>query len=106
MSIKTGIMGLTELKEHRMPYKDLREFMDVLAKRGELKTCTKEVETKIEIAKVIDKAAKVGGPAIIFRNVKGFKTAVVAGLYSTIERNFLAIEANKYDGFRKLDQGM
>jgi 4-hydroxy-3-polyprenylbenzoate decarboxylase len=89
-----------------MPYKDLREFMDVLAKRGELKSCQKKVDTKIEIAKVTDKSTKVGGPAILFKNVKGFKTPVVSGLYSTIDRNFLAIDSNKYDGFRKLDQGV
>ena len=89
-----------------MPYKDLREFMDFLAKRGELKICQKEVDTKIEIAKITDKSSKVEGPAILFKNVKGFKTPVVSGLYGTIERNFLAIDSNKYDGFKKLDLGI
>jgi UbiD family decarboxylase len=89
-----------------MPYRDLREFMDVLAKNGELKTCSREVDTKIEIAKITDKSTKTGGPAIFFNNVKGFKTPVVTGLYATLERNFLAIDSTKYDGFKKLDQGI
>jgi 2,5-furandicarboxylate decarboxylase 1 len=89
-----------------MPYNDLREFMDVLAKRGELKVCHKEVDAKYEIAKVTDKSSKTGGPAILFKNVRGFKTPVVTGLYSTLERNFLAIDSTKYNGFRKLDHGI
>ena len=36
-----------------MPYKDLREFVDFLNKKGELKVCQKQVDTKIEIANSI-----------------------------------------------------
>lgn len=89
-----------------MPYRDMREYMDFLAKRGELKVCEKEVDSKIEIAKVTDKSSKVDGPAILFKKVKGFNTPVVTGLYGTVDRAFLAIDSNKYDGFKKLDQGM
>jgi UbiD family decarboxylase len=89
-----------------MPYKDMRQFMDFLANKGELKSCQSEVDTKIEIAKVTDKSSKAGGPAILFKNVKGFGTPVVSGLYSTLDRNFWAIDSNKYDGFKKLDLGI
>ena len=89
-----------------MPYKDLREFLDLLVKRGELKVCQKEVDTKIEIAKVTDKSSKVGGPAILFTNVKGFETHVVTGLFGTLDRSFLMIESTKHDGFKKLARGL
>ena len=89
-----------------MPYKDLREFLDFLRQKGELKVCQKEVDTRIEIAKVTDKSSKVGGPAILFNNVKGFKTPVVTGLFGTVDRSFLAIDSNKYDGFKKLARGL
>ena len=89
-----------------MPYKDLREFLDFLRQRGELKDCQKEVDTRIEIAKVTDKSSKVGGPAILFNNVKGFKTPVVTGLFGTLDRSFLAIDSNKYDGFKKTARGL
>ena len=49
-----------------MPYKDLREFLDFLEEKGELMTCSREVDTKVEIAKVTDKSSKTGGPAILF----------------------------------------
>ncbi len=89
-----------------MPYKDLREFLDFLSKKGELKVCQKEVDTKIEIAKVTDKSSKVGGPAILFNNVKGFKTPVVTGLFGTVDRSFLSIDSNKYDGFKKMARAL
>jgi len=89
-----------------MPYKDLRDFLDFLSKRGELKVCQKEVDTKIEIAKVTDKSSKVEGPAILFKNVKGFETPVVTGLFGTLDRSFLAIDSNKYDGFKKMAKGL
>ena len=89
-----------------MPYKDLREFVDFLNKKGELRVCQKQVDTKIEIARVVDKSSKVGGPAILFKNVKGFETPVVAGLFGTMDRSFTAIDSNKYDAFKKMAQGL
>ena len=89
-----------------MPYQDLREFLDFLRERGELKVCHKEVDTKIEIAKVTDKSSKAEGPAILFDNVKGFETQVVTGLFGTVDRSFLTIDSNKYDGFKKLAEGL
>jgi len=32
-----------------MPYRDLREFLDFLRGKGELKTCDREVDNRIEI---------------------------------------------------------
>ncbi len=89
-----------------MPYKDLREFLDFLRNRGELKICDREVDTRIEIAKVTDKSSKTGGPAILFTNVKGFQTNVVTGLFGTIDRGFLMIDSTKYDGYKKMARGL
>ena len=89
-----------------MPFKDMREFLDLLRSKGELKVCQREVDTRIEIAKVTDKSTKVQGPSILFNHVKGFKTPVVTGLFGTIDRSFLMIEATKYDGFRKLAKAL
>ena len=53
-----------------MPYKDLKEFLEFFENIGELKTCKREVDVKIEIAKITHKSSKVNGPAILFSNVK------------------------------------
>ncbi|MFC1972003.1 UbiD family decarboxylase [Chloroflexota bacterium] len=89
-----------------MPYHDLREFLDLLRDRGELKVCKKKVDRYVEIAKVTDRSAKMGGPAIIFENVKGFKPPVVTGLFSTLERSFQAIESNRYEAPKKMLRGL
>lgn len=89
-----------------MPFRDIREFMEFLRQRGELKVCKREVDPYIELAKVTDKATKVKGPAILFTNVKGFKTPVITGLFNTIDRAFLTIDSSKYDGFRKMARGL
>jgi len=94
------------LGEVNMAFKDFRDFLDQLTQRGELKVCRREVDTRIEIAKVTDKSTKVQGPAILFTRVKGFETPVVTGLFGTIDRSFLLIESNKYDGFKKLAKGL
>lgn len=89
-----------------MPYKDLREYIEFLRRKGELKVCDRPVDTRIEIAKVTDKSAKTGGPAILFNRVKGFDAPVVTGLFGTVDRSFLAIDTNKYDGFKKMAKGI
>jgi 2,5-furandicarboxylate decarboxylase 1 len=89
-----------------MPYKDLREFLDFLETKGELKTCSREVNTKVEIAKVTDKSSKTGGPAILFNNVKGCDHPVVTALFGTMDRAFLMIDSTKYDGFKKLAKAL
>jgi len=89
-----------------MSYKDVRDFLDYLRKKDELKTCSREVDTRIEIAKVTDKSSKTNGPAILFTNVKGFQASVVTGLFGTIDRGFSMIESNKYDGYKKIANGL
>lgn len=89
-----------------MPYKDLREFMDTLRQRGELAVCKREVDRNIEIAKVTEKSSKTGGPAILFEKVKGCQTPVVTGLFGTVERACLAIDATKYNAYKSMARGL
>ena len=51
-----------------MVWKDLREFLEHLEKKGELIRVNKEVSTKHEIAAYVRKACNVkgGGPAFLF----------------------------------------
>ena len=89
-----------------MPYKDLREFLSILEKKGDMQACEKEVDTQIEIAKVTHKSSKTGGPAILFNKVKGFQNRVVTGLFGNLDRSFCMIESTKYEGFKKLAEGL
>lgn len=57
-----------------MPYKDLREFIDVLEKEGELLKVPMQVDWMYEIGGWIRKSVdmKPKGPALLFENVKGY----------------------------------
>jgi 4-hydroxy-3-polyprenylbenzoate decarboxylase len=74
-----------------MTYNDMREFIALLEKKGLLKRVSTEVDPNLEIAEVMDRLVRLGGPAVIFENVKGSKMPVVANLFGTRERCALAL---------------
>ena len=51
-----------------MPVKDLREFMALLEKKGQLKRVTAELDPVLEIGEVTDRVSKAFGPALLFEN--------------------------------------
>lgn len=69
-----------------MVFKDLREFIDFLEDRGELKRIKVEVSTELEITELADRMVKSGGPALLFENVEGGEMPVVINLYGTHRR--------------------
>ncbi|MBI4187129.1 MAG: UbiD family decarboxylase [Chloroflexi bacterium] len=75
-----------------MPYRDLREFLALLEKKGLLARVKAEVDPSWEINGVCKKLIDEGGPAVIFEKVKGHKVPVLANLIGTLERLALALE--------------
>lgn len=76
-------------------YKDLREFLDELRKRNELVDIAKEVDPKYEIGDICRKVNDMEGPALVFRNIKGFpRWFVAANVLGTIGRVALAMESS------------
>ncbi|MBI4186855.1 MAG: UbiD family decarboxylase [Chloroflexi bacterium] len=75
-----------------MPYKDLREFMAALEKKGLLGRVKAEVDPSWEINGVTKKLMDDGGVAVLFEKVKGHKVPVLCGLVETLERFALALE--------------
>jgi len=69
---------------------DLRTFLDLLRKRGELREIAAEVDPRLELAEIHRRVIEEGGPALLFRNVRGSKFPVVTNLYGTAERADLA----------------
>jgi 4-hydroxy-3-polyprenylbenzoate decarboxylase len=68
-----------------LAYKDLRDWIQTLEKKGELKRIREEVSPELEITEITDRVSKIGssaahsnpgkfapgGPALLFENVKG-----------------------------------
>jgi len=69
-----------------MKYKDLRDFIAQLEKKGELKRITQEVDPVLEITEICDRTLKQGGPALLFENPKGYNIPVLANLFGTPDR--------------------
>ena len=69
-----------------MTFNDLREFLNHLESKNLLKRVKAQVSANLEIAAIMDRLVKKGGPAVIFENVKGYTMPVVANLFGTQER--------------------
>src|SRR5215213_6444315 len=59
-----------------MVYEDLRDFISALEKRGQLKRIRQEVDPELEITEITDRVSKLGGPALLFENVRGHRMPV------------------------------
>ena len=69
-----------------MKYKDLREFVDFLEGKGELKRISTPVSCELEIAEICDRVVKRGGPALLFENVEGYDIPVLINMFGTEQR--------------------
>ncbi len=69
-----------------MKYKDLREFIALLEKQGELVRVSQPISTKLEMTEIADRTLRAGGPAILFENPIGFDMPVLANLFGTPKR--------------------
>ena len=68
------------------PIRNLREHLDLLRARGEVREVAAEVDPRLEIAEVHRRVVAAGGPALLFRNVRGSPFPVVTNLFGTPER--------------------
>jgi len=69
-----------------MKYKDLRDFIAQLEKKGELVRITQEIDPILEMTEICDRTLKQGGPALLFENPKGHNIPVLANLFGTPDR--------------------
>src|ERR671914_1686860 len=69
---------------------NLRSFLDLLRREGDLLTVEAEVDPYLELAEVHRRVIERGGPALLFRNVKGSRYPVVTNLFGTERRIGLA----------------
>jgi 4-hydroxybenzoate decarboxylase subunit C len=73
-----------------MIIKDLRAYLDVLRKEGELLEITVPADPYLEIAEIHRRVIARGGPALLFTNVQGSRFPVVTNLFGTARRLELA----------------
>ncbi|MCA1766269.1 MAG: UbiD family decarboxylase [Desulfobulbaceae bacterium] len=77
--------------------KDLRDFIAILRKNGELIEIDAEVDPYLEIAEIHRRVISMGGPALLFTNVKGSRFPVVTNLFGSSRRLDLAFGRRPLD---------
>ncbi|GAW91886.1 menaquinone biosynthesis decarboxylase [Calderihabitans maritimus] len=80
-----------------MAYRDLRDFINTLEKKGMLKRIKAEVDPILEITEITDRVSKQYGPALLFENVKGYSIPVLTNAFGSYERMKLALEVEDLD---------
>ncbi|BFM18587.1 4-hydroxy-3-polyprenylbenzoate decarboxylase [Maricurvus nonylphenolicus] len=85
-----------------MKYKDLRDFIKLLEKRGQLKRISQPIDPKLEMTEICDRTLRAGGPALLFENPVGFDTPVLANLFGTPERVALGMGEESVEALREV----
>ena len=69
---------------------NLRPFLDLLTRENEITTIDAEVDPYLELAEIHRRVIDRGGPALLFKRVKGSRYPVVTNLFGTSRRLDLA----------------
>ncbi|WP_018139754.1 MULTISPECIES: 4-hydroxy-3-polyprenylbenzoate decarboxylase [unclassified Thioalkalivibrio] len=85
-----------------MKYRDLRDFIDGLEARGELKRITTEIDPNLEMTEIADRVLRAGGPALLFENPKGSDIPVLANLFGTPERVAMGMGEDSVEALREV----
>ena len=67
-------------------HRNLRSFLELLRKESDLVEVGAEVDPDLELAEIHRRVIERGGPALLFKNVKGSRYPVVTNLFGTERR--------------------
>jgi 4-hydroxy-3-polyprenylbenzoate decarboxylase len=79
------------------PPADLRDWIALLEREGELVRVDAEVDPHLEITEINDRVVKSGGPALLFTNPKGSSHPLLINQFGTERRMCLAFDAPSLD---------
>src|ERR687886_1900296 len=79
------------------PPGDLRAWIALLEREGELVRVTAEVDPDLEITEIVDRTVKAGGPALLFERVRGSAHPLLINQFGTERRMSLALGVESLD---------
>jgi len=85
-----------------MKYSDLRDFIDGLEQRGELKRISTELDPNLEITEVCDRTLRQAGPALLFDNPKNSSIPLLGNLFGTPKRVALGMGEENVESLREI----
>src|SRR5690348_15585188 len=80
-----------------MPALDLRDWVALLEREGELARVSVEVDPYLEITEIADRTVKAGGPALLFEQPKGSEHPLLINQFGTERRMCLAFGVERLD---------
>lgn len=83
-------------------YRDLRDFINQLEARGELKRIKHPVDPNLEMTEICDRTLRCGGPALLFENPIGYDMPVLGNLFGTPERVALGMGEESVSELREV----
>lgn len=87
-----------------MQYKDLRDFIQGLEKRGELKRITTEINPYLQVTEICDRTLRLQGPALLFENPLGHSIPMLANLFGTTKRVALGMGQEDIASLRQVGE--
>ena len=87
-----------------MKYRDLRDFIQALEQRGELRRISTEVDPCLEMTEICDRTLRAGGPALLFENPRGSDIPVLGNLFGTPQRVALGMGAEDTSALREIGE--
>jgi len=85
-----------------MQYADLRDFIDQLEQRGELRRVRAEVDPYLEVTEICDRTLRAGGPALLFERPKGSRVPLLGNLFGTPKRVALGMGEESVAALREV----
>src|SRR5436853_7272212 len=79
------------------PPADLREWIRLLEREGELARVAAEVDPHLEVTEIVDRVVKAGGPALLFERPVGSSHPLLINQFGTERRMCLAFDAASLD---------
>src|SRR6058998_3681551 len=79
------------------PPADLREWIALLEREGELVRVAAEVDPHLEVTEITDRTVKAGGPALLFEHPKGSSHPLLINQFGTERRMCLALGVERLD---------
>ena len=85
-----------------MKYKDLRDFIAQLERKGELQRISLQIDPYLEMTEVCDRTLHMGGPALLFENPKGSSIPVLGNLFGTPRRVAMGMGEDSVNALREI----
>lgn len=91
-----------------MKYTDLRDFLQQLLERGELKKITPRVSPRLEMTAIADRVLRQAGPALLFENpgddLRSYTVPVLVNLFGTPQRVALGMGEESVAALRQVGE--